>query len=302
MPGRSTTLRLVRSTTTRVVPGLGWLVPVLAFVLPVVGCGGGGSGDEAVSESLALAARLPSDGALNVGIVDVDAVRESLGFDPGTTPPTASPDDDLRFFKETGPALGILQGGNVPSPVVKAALAEAQVVASVTGDTAATAISSSSDPASFEDVMTSSGMQEEDGAFVPDDGSFAMAVGDGLIGIAETPGDASAIIDDTSTEVPEPLDQIDGDGELITLARFGASCLDSVTTSDSLGKEGEVAFFTIAEPDPTRIETTETLPEEPTVRGESVRVKVAATKNPAQEPPAYGSLSNLSVSYDCEGE
>ena len=253
-----------------------------------------------LTEGAELAARLPSDDALNIAIVDVDAVRESIGMEPGSTPPTGSAEDDLAFLGETGPALGYLQAGEIPTAIQDAALEQARAIATVTGDRAATAIATSTDIVEFENLLRSAGLQEEDAAFVPDDDGYAVAIGGGVIAIADDAGSAASIIEKTGGELPEPLDQIDGDGELVTLARFGASCVDSIATSDSVGEEGEVAFFTNATPDPARIETSEPPPETPRIVGDSARVKIAAAANPSQGPPAVQALTNLAVSYDCD--
>lgn len=276
------------------------VVTALLVSVTLASCGGGDEPAANLSEGGELAARLPADDALNIAIVDVSAVRESLGMKAGSAPPTASDADDLAFLGETGPALGILEAGRVPAPVVDGIIERASAIASVTGDRAATAISTSEDVAAFEELLRSSGLQEEDAAFVPPDGTYAIATGEGVIAVAEDAGGATAIVEETSGQLPEPLDQVDGDGQLVTLARFGAGCLDSVATSDSVGEDGEVAFFTDATPDSARIETTEGEPLQPRVVGDSARVHVAAAEDPSDEPPALQALTNLTINYDCD--
>lgn len=251
-----------------------------------------------LSESAELAARLPSDGALNIAIADVDAIRASIGMKPGTAPPTRSDEDDLTFLAETAPALGILGTGDVPPPIVDAVLERASSIASVTGDRAATAISAPGDR-TFEGLLRATGLREDDAAFVAEDDAYAVAIGDGVIAIAEDGGAAKSIVDESDGDLPDPLNQIDGDGELITLARFGASCLDWVATSDSVGANGEIAFFTNASPDPDRIETTRLPPREPRIVGDSARIEVPAARDPSEEPPALMALIDHLVDYDC---
>lgn len=288
-------LRPVRRATFRT----STLVTFLAASLAFASCGGEETDTRDLSEGAALAARLPSDGALNIAIADVDAIRSSIGMKPGTAPPTQSDEDDLTFLAETAPALGILGTGDVPPPVVDAALERASSIASVTGDRAATAISAQSDE-TFEGLLRATGLRENDAAFVAENDAYAVAIGDGVIAIAEDGGAARSIIEETGDDLPDPLMQIEGDGELVTLARFGASCLDWVATSDSVGATGEVAFFTNASPDPERIETTGLPPGKPRIVGDSARVEVPAARGPSEEPPALLALIDHLVDYDCD--
>lgn len=284
-------------------PGRGLAALVFAAAV-LTGCGGGGNErPDGLSDGAHLASRLPTDDALNIAMVDVDAVRHSLGMGPRAAPPTGSKDDDQTFIGETAPALGIVQGGDVPTPITDALLARAHSVASVTGDRAATAISTSEGPAGFEDLLRASGLKEEDDAtFVAEDSSYAITVGDGVIAVAETPGDARSIIEQTDGEVPRALDEIDGDGQLVTLARFGASCVESIGTSDSVRRTGEVSFFTSASPDASRVITTDEDPAaSPRVVGDSARITVAAADDPSEEPPALTALETRRVEYDCDG-
>jgi hypothetical protein len=285
-------------------PWRGPLALALAAAL-LAGCGGGGNEKpEGLSEGAHLAARLPTDNALNIAMVDVDGVRRTLGMGPKAAPPTGSTEDDQAFLGETGPALGILQGGHVPTPIADELVVQAHSIASVTGDRAVTAVSTTTDPAPFEDMLRKAGLVQEDDStptFVPEDGTYAIAIGDGVIAIAETPGDARSVIEQTDGEVPHALDEIDGDGQLVTLARFGANCIDSIATSDSVHRPGEVAFFTSATPDAAKIVSTDPEAGEPQVVGDSARITLAAADDPSQEPPALKALLEMKVDYDCGG-
>ncbi|MBA2523933.1 MAG: hypothetical protein H0V25_11490 [Solirubrobacterales bacterium] len=263
------------------------------------GCGGHGDPPRHLSEGAELATRLPSDEALNIGIVDLDAIRDQLGLAPGSSPPSGSA-DDVTFLSEAGPALGFLDSGDVPQPVVESVLEQAHSIASVTGDQAATAVSTSGDPAALEELMRANGLREEDAAFVPEDGAYAIAVANGVVAIAESPGDAASITEKSDGNLPDQLIQIDGQGDVTTLARFGTSCVDSVGTTDALDSAGEVAFFTDAEPDPARIVVTGDPDAVARAVGDSARVRVPAAKEPDGHPAAYQALSRLSVSYDCD--
>jgi hypothetical protein len=269
----------------------------------LAGCGGGGNEKpDGLSDGAHLAARLPTDSALNIAMVDVDAVQSSLGMGPKAAPPTGSTESDQAFLGETGPALGIVQGGHVPTPIADALITQAHSVASVTGDRAVTAISTSTGPAAFEDLLRKSGLVEDDNStFVPEDGTYAIAIGDGVIAIAESPGDARSVIEQTDGEVPHALDEMDGDGQLVTLARYGANCIDSIATSDSVQRPGEVAFFTSATPDAAKVVSTDSKAEDPHVVGDSARLTIAAANDPSQEPPALKALLDLEVDYDCGG-
>ena len=269
----------------------------------LLGCGGAGDEKPAgLSNGAHLAARLPTDDALNIAVVDVNAVRRGLGMGARAAPPTGSRGHDQAFIGETGPALGILQGGVVPAPIVDNLLTQARSVASVTGDRAATAISTRDDPARLESLLRSSGLKEEDeSVFVPEDGTYAIAIGARVIAIAESPGDARSILEETDGEVPQALKQIDGDGDLVTVARFGARCIDSIGTSDTVRKAGEVSFFTSTTPDPSRVVSSDEPAAAPHVVGDSARVEVPAAKHPSGEPPALKALESVAVDYDCDG-
>ena len=265
------------------------------------GCGGGGDVTEKHSEGVELAARLRSDDALNIAIANVTGIRRSLGMNTGAIPPTGSDDDDLVFLDEVGPALGIVRSGSFPRPIVDEALRRARWIAGVAGDQGATAISVSGDAADFGPMLTAAGLQEGDGEYVAPDDRYAIALGDGLVVFADDPGDAKPVIERDDGQVPAELDQLDGDGQLITLARFGADCIDAVATADTPGKDGEIAFFTTATPDPEKITGPGT--DELTggrVVSDSARVRVPAAREPADEPPALTALRSFSVDYDCD--
>lgn len=269
--------------------------------LALLGGCGGGTTDPQASQAAQLAARLPSDG-LTLAVVDVDAVRRALGFDPGTSPPGDSQRSDLSFLAETGPALGILGSGDVPSPVTKALLDGALAIASVAGDHAATAIHTASDGAELGDVMLAAGLRQEEEGFVNDDPPFAVAIAGDVVAIAESPGDAGAIVESDPSQIPEPLDQLDGEGDLISISRFGSDCLDFIASLDSPGQDGEVAFFPQTQPDPSKVQSAAAGigSGQARIDGDSVRVPVAAADDPAAEPVAYRALNSLSVDYDCD--
>lgn len=273
---------------------------VLATLLAMAGCGGGGDETTPHSTGIELASRLPSDDALNIAIADVAAIRKSLGMKPGSIPPTDDDDSDLIFLDEIAPSLGILQSGAFPQPIVSEAMRRANWIAGVAGDRGATAFSISGDSADFESLLADAGMEENDGEYVTEDGGSAIALGEGLIVFADDPGDAKPVVDEENGDVPEELVQLDGDGELITLARFGADCIDAVATTDAPGEDGQIAFFTTATPDPDKITAEGVSTEAGRVEGDSARISIPAAKEPAGEPPALIALQNFSVDYDCD--
>lgn len=248
-----------------------------------------------------LAARLPSDNALNIAIADVTAIRRTLGMPPGSIPPTRSGDDDVAFLDEVTPALGVVGSGEFPQPIVDAALKRAGWVAGVAGDEGVTAFAVSGETRDFRNMLRDAGLRPDDGEYVAEGGEFAIALGDGVIAFADDPGDAASVIDDEPGDPPEELEQLDGDGELITLARFGASCIDAVATIDTPGHDGEVAFFTTATPDPGKITTKRIPAPQARVTGDSARVRIPAARRPTEEPPALKALQGSEVDYDCGG-
>lgn len=278
------------------------MIAALATVLLLVaGCGSDDQPEPPRGAGVELAARLPSTDALNVAIADVTGIRSTLGMPAGSIPPTKSGDDDIVFLDEITPALGIVASGEFPQQIVDAALRRAGWVAGVAGDEGVTAFAISGDGADFRRMMRDAGLTEDDGEYVPEDEGYAIAIGDGLIAFADDPGDAEPVVTDEPGDAPEELEQLDGDGALITLARFGASCVDAVATIDTPGREGEIAFFTTATPDPAKV-TAKGFPAEGSrVVGDSVRVTVPAAKGPRGEPPALLALQSARVDYDCRG-
>ncbi len=246
-----------------------------------------------------MAARLPTDGVLNVAWVDVADVRRSIGMKPEAVPPTTSDDADRTFIAEVEPALGILQSGRGPAPIVDGALAQADAVASVTGDRVATAVATSADTTGFEDLLRSTRLREEDSAFSADDGSFSVAVGEGLIAFAEDPDTARSTIESDGADLPDPLRELDTDAQLFTFARFASGCVSSIATADTVGEEGEVSFVSNAIPEATRVQSTGEPPRPPVVVGDAATVAVAAATGPDGEPPAVKALAEPSVDYDC---
>ncbi len=280
----------------------GWAVALATLLIALAGCGGGGERRAATrSEGVALAARLPSDDALNIAIADVAAIRKTLGMPAGAIPPTRSDEDDLIFLNEIAPALGVVASGEFPQPIVDAALKRAGWVAGVAGDEGVTAFKVSGDTSDFKPMMRDAGIKFEDGEWVAEDNEFAIALGDGLIAFADDPGDAEPVVDDDPGEPPEELEQLDGDGELITLARFGAACIDAVATIDTPRLDGEIAFFTTATPDPGNVTSDGVATSRPRVVGDAIRVPVQAADDPAGEPPALLALQGDKVNYDCDG-
>lgn len=278
-----------------------WSALALAGLLALTGCGGGGDEEEASqSQAIELASRLPSDDALNVAIADVTAIRKTLGMPPGSIPPTNSDDHDLSFLEEVSPALGILNSGEFPQPVIDEALQRAGWVAGVAGDRGVTAFTVSGDTAGFEPLLRDAGLTDEDGEWVDDGGDIAIALGDGLIAFADDPGDAKPVVEDDPGDAPEELEQLDGEGELITLARFGADCVDAIATIDTPGEDGEVAFFTTATPDTSKITGDGIATTRARVEGDSARISIPAAREPIDEPPALTALQELKVDYDCD--
>ena len=276
------------------------LAALATAIAALGGCGGGDEDEPAHhSRGIALAARLPSDDALNIAVADVAAIRRALGMRPGSIPPTRSDDDDLVFLDEIGPALGVVQSGEFPRPVVDAAMRRARWIAGVAGDEGVTAFAIDGDSADLESTLTAAGMVEDGGEYVPEDGDFAVALGKGLVVFADDPGDAKPVVEKEDGKAPEELVQLDGDGDLITLARFGAACVDAVGTADTPGKPGEIAFFTTATPDASNI--TSDAPEAvPTrVTGDSARITIPKAQEPQDEPPALLALQSFKIDYDC---
>ena len=278
---------------------LGAALPLTAIAL--AGCGGGGGDDELVhGPGVELAARLPSDDALNIAIADVTAIRKHLDMKPHSIPPTDDDGADLAFLDEIGAALGIVSTGTFPQPIVDAALRRAGWIAGVAGDQGVTAISIGGNGAGLRSMLAEAGLQEEDGEWVQEDGDYAIALGDGLIVFADDPGDAKPVIEDDPDDVPDQLAALDGDGDLITLARFGADCVEAVGTADTPGEDGEVAFFTTATPDPDKITSDSDEIGKGRVVGDSARAQVAAAADPAGEPPALRAVQQFDVHYDCD--
>jgi hypothetical protein len=270
--------------------------------LLIAGCGSGEEEPDDLHGGAGLASRLPTDDALNIAIVDLAAVRRSLGMPPHAAPPTGEQDVDQTFLSETGPALGMLQGGMIPNLIEDALVRDADTVASVSGDKAVTAISTTAGPGSMSDLMRSNGLEEQDDdVWVAADGSYAIAFGPGVVGLAESPGDARSVVERTDGKIPKALAEIQRDGQLVTLARFGASCVESIGTSDSIHRPGEVSFFTSATPDASRIVTKDEPASEPRVVGDSARVTLHAADRPGGEPPALKALEAERVDYDCDG-
>jgi len=280
----------------------GAAIALAALLIAVTGCGGGDEEERtAHSEGVALAARLPSDDALNIAIADVTAIRRTLGMRAGAIPPTSSDEDDLAFLNEVSPALGVVASGEFPKPVVDAALRRAGWIAGVAGDEGVTAFKISGDAADLKPMLRDAGMKPDDGEWVAADNEFAIAIGDGLLAFADDPGDARPVVADDPGDPPEELDQLDGDGELITLARFGAACIDAVATIDTPGLAGEVAFFTTATPDPDRVKGDGIATGRARVVGDAVRVPIRAAADPSGEPPALLALQADKLDYDCDG-
>jgi hypothetical protein len=276
------------------------VVALSAALLPVAGCGGGGDDGEPHSHGIELASRLPSDDALNVAIADVTAIRKSIGMAPGAVPPTKNDDHDLSFLDEISPALGVVGSGVFPQSIVDAALARTGWIAGVAGDEGVTAFSISGDSADLVGTLEAAGLKEDGGEYVDDDGNYAIALGDGLIVFADDPGDAEAVVDKDDGDVPEELVELDGDGQLITLSRFGADCVDAVATTDTPGENGEIAYFTTATPDPAKISGDGVNSDRTRIEGGSARVSIPAAESPADEPPALKALQTFAVDYDCD--
>ncbi len=168
------------------------------------------------------------------------------------------------------------------------------------GDRGVTAFEVSGDTAGFEPLLRAAGLTEEDGEWVDEDGGIAIALGDGLVVFADDPGDARSVVEDDPGDAPEELEQLDGEGELITLARFGADCVDVIATIDTPGEEGEVAFFTTATPDSSKITGDGLATTRTRVEGDSARITIPVAREPIDEPPALTALQELKVDYDCD--
>lgn len=277
-------------------------VAALALIAALAGCGGGDEEEKAArSEGVELAARLPSNDALNIAIADVKAIRKTLGMPPGAIPPTDSDDDDLVFLDVIGPALGVVSSGEFPQPVVDEALRRADWIAGVAGDKGVTAFATTGGSAGLEAMMMEAGLSEDDGEYVPEDNDFAIAIGDDVIAFADDPGDAKPAVEDDPGDSPEELDELDGEGELVTLARFGDSCVEAVATIDTPGEPGEIAFFTTATPDPSKITAEGLSTTGSRIHGDSARVTIPAAQDPIDEPPALLALQTFMVDYDCDG-
>lgn len=294
--------RLTRVGTSRSRAGRSRLaaIGVVLACAALAGCGGDEDPAPELSEGGRLAARLPSDGALSITIADVEAVRDSLGMEPGTVPPTGSDEDDLTFLLMVGSGSAIVEQGVLPEPVLDAMLTDARAIASVAGDGDATAISTAGDLSAFEALLLDSGLVAEgEDAFSAESGEYAIATGDGLIAIADSVAAARSIVENPGDDVPDELGQLDGDGQLINLARFGSACVEATGTVDSVGEPGQVAFFTAVTPDPAAVDPAGGSSPEPRVEGDSVRTEVPAAKDPMDEPVARNALARLEVSYEC---
>ncbi len=280
----------------------GSAIALAGLLIALNGCGGEDEG-KAVTRTpgVALAARLPSNDALNIAIADVSAIRRTLGMAAGAIPPTKSDADDVTFLNEITPALGIVASGEFPQPIVDAALKRTGSIAGVAGDEGVTAFKVSGDTSDFKPMLRAAGMRDEEGEWVAEDGGFAIALGDRLIAFADDPGDAKPVVSADPHDPPEELVQLDGDGELITLARFGAACIDAVATIDTPGLDGEIAFFTTATPDPGKISAVGGGASRPRVVGDSARILIWAADDPAGEPPALLALQHDRIDYDCHG-
>lgn len=279
----------------------GALAALAIAVLTVTGCGGGSDKDPAErGAGIALAARLPSDNALYVTIADVAGIRKTLDMPKGAIPPTDDDETDLAFLREVDPALGILQSGTFPQSVVDEALSRSSFVASVAGDEGVTAFTISGDSSDFEPLLTQAGLTEDGDEWVADDDEFSIALGEGLVVFADDPGDAGPVVENDDADPPEELDQLDGDGELITFSKAGADCIKAVATTDTPGENGEVAFFTTATPDPSKITGAGVNEDRTRIENDSARVSIPRADEVTQEPPAFTALQNFSLSYDCD--
>ncbi len=177
----------------------------------------------------------------------------------------------------------------------------ARWIAGVAGDEGVTAFAIDGDSADLENTLTTAGMVEDGGEYVPEDGDFAVALGQGLVVFADDPGDAKPVVEKEDGKAPE-LVQLDGDGDLIT---WPASAPPAWTRSAPLttpGKPGEIAFF---DRDPRCLEhhLRRSRAGPTRVTGDSARITIPKAQEPQDEPPALLALQSFKIGdYDCGPE
>jgi hypothetical protein len=281
-------------------------IGILAAATGMAGCGGG-DGVENASETEQLVARLPED-ALSLSFTDLDAVRADLSL-PADFAPTGGPEEGTggsaaaeAFVRATSGTLGGLPGGGSEA-LSSLRIDQAHLIAGVAGGHSATAITTSANPSEIEANLERDGLERDGDALVSEEGGFAVAIGDRIIGIAKNTDDAEAVLESPSHDPAFPVDEIDGDER--TFGRFGSECVEYVATGDTPGEPGEIAYFPVGTPDAGSV-----VPAgdaggrvgEPTVECDSVRVGIAAAGDPAMEPVASRALETFTVDYSCDGD
>lgn len=272
----------------------------------LAGCGG----DDEIKGASAteqLVARLP-DEALSLTFTDLDAVRAALSL-PADFAPMSGPEAGTAgsgageaFLRATSRTLGGLPGGG-SAALSSLRIDQAHLIAGVAGGHSATVITTSANPSEVEANLERDGLERDGEALVSEEGGFAVAVGDRIIGVAKNADDAEAVLEAPSHEPAFPVDEVDGDER--EFVRFGSDCIEFVATGDSPGQPGEIAFFPVGAPDAENIVVTDDADErvgDPTVEGDSVRVEIDAGDDPAAEPVAGKALATFVVDYGCDGD
>lgn len=269
----------------------------LASAALLGGCGGdGGDRDE-------LLARLPA-GSQFIAYSDLDAVRQDLDL-PDDADPTEVEGGFAFAQSVVGLDLGVGPGDFDTLPLLR--LEDADAIASSTGSETATVISTEADPETVATTLADAGFAEEgEDTFARED--TAIALGDGVIGVARTPEEAEALVGEPGDDPPEPFAQAEIEGSVISSTALDSDdgCLSYVVSTDQPTEGGEIVFFPVDQPDLTRVDVPdEEQFGEPRVEGDSVRVDVAPDSegDPAIATlAAYDALALLLVTYDCDGE
>ena len=262
---------------------------VLAALAAIAGCGGGSDRDELVS-------RLPED-SLGFVYTDLAALREEFDL-----PEDAAPDiDSAPDLAQAANTIGGALPGQKFEALRALELGQADAIVIAVGGEQVTAISSDADAEEVGSALVDLGWeQDEEGVFTTDEA--AIAFGDGLIGIAEDPSAASAVLAEPEGEFPAEIEDIEGAVVSFFTTPDSTSCLRGEATSDTPGSPGEIILFPSGDPDAASVEAPEEGQfSEPRVDGNSVRIEVTPEKDaPAYVLPAREAQISLQVTYDCE--
>lgn len=275
----------------------------------LAGCGGGSTDD-------GLLTRLSPDSKF-ITVNDLDAMRESLGLPDDADP--ADAEASIEFARAAVVLSQLSSGGDLETlPALD--LGQANAIAASAQPEFAIVISTEADLDAVASSLEEAGYGDEDGVLTRE--GLAVALGDGLIGIAETAEEAEALIGEPADEPPPPFADADIEGPVVSSTSLldapvtessidaSSECLAYLVTIDDPGEGGEIVFFPVGEPDPELVDVQgdgdyESRLGEPQVEGDSVRVTIDPDPDadPAINPlAAYDALRRFAVNYDCGSE